>query len=241
MISLCGEYVICGSTEDGCLKSLNCGFLHKLNSIVKVKYISKPKPKKPSPEVMQVYLDNSMNNKYELQFMAEHLHLPWYSLKDIKMRKLCDKSVWITPMFDEHLECIGLKCRSLNGKKWCVPYSKLGIYVPYSFKKSAETCYIFEGESDLAAAVSVGLNAIAKPCAQYGDNIIMKYINSPNIIIFADNDRHEVGIKSAVNLAKKLGLNKSVICHDKYKDFREWVNSGKYNYNELSLLKRRAI
>jgi DNA primase len=127
-------------------------------------------------------------------------------------------------MVNEKRKVIGIKCRNMTGKKWCLKGSKLGLYVPKSYSDQM-TVYVMEGESDTAAALSAGLNAIGVPSASACVQMLIQFLGNQKTILVADNDSHRAGIEGAMEKARRMNGNANVALNPKYKDFREWYNA----------------
>jgi len=145
-----------------------------------------------------------------------------------------DYHAHICPMFDENRAICGLQIR--RGKeKFCVPYSKLGLFLPYEgcsgeFGLSLhipppQEIIITEGLTDAMVAYHCGYYAIGLPCATYGEKILKEYLNNIGfkgvLVIVPDNDA--AGERCAGRIIRELlgRLVKPVIVlPDGVKDFR---------------------
>ena len=141
------------------------------------------------------------------------------------------------PMQNEAGEITGIQCRGLDGQKWCIEGSRLGIFtMPMSYKDSKKVV-ICEGLTDCLVAISCGFFGVGLPSATAGHDIIVKYLINhavDRIVITEDSD--EVGKKSAEKLLK-MCQTKSIISRivsvEPYKDLRfgfekegrQWVRS----------------
>lgn len=109
-------------------------------------------------------------------------------------------STW--PMRDHLGRMIGIRRRS-HGEKRAIRGSRNGLFVP----DVAETTRVVvtEGESDCAAALSLGFFAIGRPGCQGGGELLSRWIGcraDRDLAIVADVD--EVGRRGAASLASLL-------------------------------------
>lgn len=171
------------------------------------------------------------NQRYKL---AGKLNLP--SSVFIKMDIRMDGDVFCFPMYNAQRQIIGIKKRNLNGRKWCVRHSKLGIYLPRHFSAS-QGVYICEGESDTAAMLSKGYNAIGRASATSCKAILRELLKDcPEITIISDYDPHGLGYKESCKLAKVFERHVHIVLNRDYKDIREWINSGTFTHQKLVAL-----
>jgi len=90
---------------------------------------------------------------------------------------------------------------------------------------------ICEGESDTAAVLNLGFNAIGRASATSCLGTITKMVRNPKVFIVADTDSG-VGLSSAKLL--KLAIKNSVVVHNPaYKDIRVWINSGLFTMDSF--------
>ena len=144
------------------------------------------------------------------------------------------------PMRNGRDKIVGIRLRSGN-KKFCVRGSKIGIFWPVGVEASSrEPLYLCEGESDCAALLDIGLEAIGRPSCYCCTEDIKQFLSVRHrrIIIVADNDeqkirpdgsRHFPGQEGALALAQEI---KSIVDDLRFlipsvgKDIREWINNG---------------
>lgn len=140
-----------------------------------------------------------------------------------------DGNAWTFPMRNAEQKIIGYRRRLLCGKKLCVVGSLLGIIVPIATIQAHNTLYITEGESDLAMAIQLGLNAIARPGCQSCETILRYYSKGKEVVIIADNDKP--GIAGAKKLQAHIRAStKSCIIITPpipHKDLRAWAGHEK--------------
>lgn len=143
---------------------------------------------------------------------------------------------WAFPMFNEHREMIGLRLRA-DGMKWAVKGSRSGLFLPngnYSTAISERgTLWLVEGPSDLAAALTIGLNAIGRPAARAQADMVLDYVRiqeTKRMVIIADNDPPDklgtvAGFAGAESLQERLRIPSAILLLPT-KDVREFTNLG---------------
>jgi len=104
------------------------------------------------------------------------------------------------PMYNGKQELIGIQRRFPNGFKCMVEGSTLGLFIPNNV--TAKCLVITEGVSDLATAMELGFQGIAKPNALVGKELAYEWLHNHHsdwqVVIIADND--EAGQKGALEL-----------------------------------------
>lgn len=136
-------------------------------------------------------------------------------------------NAWAFPMKDSSGKIIGIRLRNNEGHKWAVKGSKSGLFIPGEYSHLPErVCYLVEGPTDLAAAMTIGLQAIGRAACLGQERLIVDYVRSNRIerlVIVTDND--EPGLRGAEKLQAMLPLL-SCIWVPPTKDIREFVNLG---------------
>jgi 5S rRNA maturation endonuclease (ribonuclease M5) len=133
------------------------------------------------------------------------------------------------PMVNAAREPIGIRLRSISGKKWAVRGSRSGLFVPRSFAPS-EHVYICEGPTDTAAMLDLGFEAIGRPACRGGGSFIRSLLRSFRgcVVVMADSDGP--GVQGAEALCEELvSMRVASVCMiqpDRGKDVRQWKNSG---------------
>ena len=131
------------------------------------------------------------------------------------------------PMFRHKRRVIGIRIRTMTGKKFAVKGSKQGLFLPKDWRtQKTKGVLICEGPTDTAAALDLGFSAIGRPSCLGGTALITEAVSSRRVVIIADDDGP--GMDGAVRLKKHL----SVFCPQVQiitppcKDMRDWVKSG---------------
>jgi len=234
LVSDCGKFAICQRTESNRKKGA-AGWEHSLDG----QKFSPPKQvvktlRNPHNKlaIQKIYQNLDFSDKALLP-LAEKLKVSLDSLKNLGVGK--SAQAWDFPMYDDGLELIGIKRRNLEGKKWCATGSRLGLYVPKFFNRFCRAI-ILEGESDTAAMLSKGYNAVGRPNTTAGIPCLIQLTRNQETVILADNDTPKKrqdgtiffpGQESAYKLRQRLGTRSCVVVCP-MKDARLWINSGKF-------------
>ena len=241
LVSDDGTQAICQRVSEGSVRKVGeAGYLFNLNGqkFSKVSNVQKSVTYAPDREhVIKIYTSLKFD-KETLKPLAAQLGVSVDSLQNLG----CGKSPksWNFPMYNARKELIGVKRRSPEGKKWCVRHSRLGVYLPRLFdnKRPAVIC---EGESDTAAMLSQGYNAVGRASAMTCRVILSQFLNPALChIILADNDKNGVGVKEAWKLKAKFKTALVIVPPFGYKDAREWCTSGKFHNNDFINLVKKA-
>jgi len=131
---------------------------------------------------------------------------------------------WAFPMRDGYGELVGIRLRHESGKKWAVPGSHAGIFLPCG--DAQELALICEGPTDTAAALSMGFFAVGRPsCSGGGGHIrtALKRLCVRRAVIVADKD--DPGMRGAMMLAEQLPVSNCIVLLPT-KDVREFANRG---------------
>ena len=105
------------------------------------------------------------------------------------------------PMHNEMSDVIGIQRQWPNGYKCMVTGTQLGLFIADN-RYEVDVLIITEGASDLATAVQLGFEGIAKPNALVGNRLVYEYLKRHDryeyILIVGDND--EAGKRGAHEL-----------------------------------------
>jgi hypothetical protein len=120
----------------------------------------------------------------------------------------------------------GIRTRS-GSRKAAIRGSRNGLIVPEGVEKPdrRRDLYVVEGESDLAAAVSLGLQAVARPGCLAVESLAVRYCAGCEVVIVRDNDGPGREGADRLRLLMK-GRAKSVAVVEPprhFKDLRDWA------------------
>lgn len=253
---ICQKPDYCGVSADGtvahCMRVESAkktrigGYIHYLGEKQPRqhrKFVAKPKPRPPKEDIFELhvaYRDRCIANPTLVRTLANQLGVTPESLTRLQVGYDPDGN-YSFPMSNANEKVIGIKLRAPNGSKFCVAGSQLAIYWPIGVEDSArELLVITEGESDCAALLSMGFQAIGRPSCTAGVEIIQAFLSKGwrDVIIMADNDEPKErpggsvwrpGLDGANALAAaiaRLTRSTKVIKPPSYKDVRQWYRAG---------------
>jgi len=121
---------------------------------------------------------------------------------------------------------VGLKRRWPDGRKDCYQGSRLGLLLPQWELPGSRFLLIVEGESDLAAALTLGFEAVGLPGVHACWDVLAETVRGLSVVLILDND--EPGQRASADLVCHLAS----VCRSirqlvpDAKDLREWLNNG---------------
>ena len=216
-----GTGVVCMRAESG--RKWGAGWLHPTNG-EPVKYTSRPKQECATRDFETVWRD--LRNDTPGGFAGEYAAKAELDTKAIKLLGCCRHSHGVAafPMFNEDRCAIGIRLRSLVGKKWAITGSKQGLFIPD--QAIGQRVIICEGPTDTAAVLALGLYAIGRPSCQGCEDATAYFCRGRQVAILSDYD--DVGYRGSVRLASVVARKaKSVKIIEPLtgKDVREWATS----------------
>jgi len=108
------------------------------------------------------------------------------------------------PMSDTDGHIIGIRYRSMSGKKWAAPGSRNGVFLPEALRPFVPL-FVPEGPTDTAAILALGFQAVGRPfCAGATDIVLelVRRLNPLRVVVVSDTDAP--GRLGARVLANKL-------------------------------------
>jgi hypothetical protein len=144
-----------------------------------------------------------------------------------------DGEAFTFPMRNAEGHVIGIRRRFPNGKKICVTGSQNGLFIPDE-RTGINPLLITEGNSDCAAALDFGFDAIGRPSCCGGVDLIRRYIHKlgySRVIVIPDNDTKVDGTNPGLAGGYKLARALRLYCPDirvvvppaEYNDLRCWA------------------
>lgn len=161
---------------------------------------------------------------------------------------------WAFPMHDSFGNVCGIRFRNAEtGHKWAMPGSRQGVFLGVVAVDWTEPLMICEGPTDVAAALSMGFQAIGRPSCNSGAETVEEIVSvmrAKRVIIACDNDASTVkcpqdspgawwdgddmcfkrtispGIEGARRLKERLRRFPSVLWVPPAKDVREFYRNG---------------
>lgn len=110
----------------------------------------------------------------EREMMGEDLGMSCGSLDALRMGWSHRDEAYTFPMRDAGERVIGIRLRRWDGRKWAVPGSRNGLFIPRVQRR--DPLVICEGPTDTAALVSVGFFAVGRPSNTGGADLIEAYL-----------------------------------------------------------------
>ena len=222
--------VCCNRIEEGSSKRLDGGgWLHVLKPTAEWVNDYVPKPK-PLPEHNEVLADRARRwisecDPKKIKDLSERLGVSEESLRLLNIGWLEQSGSWIFPMLRQRNRLIGIRVRPQNGSKFAIKGSKNGLFVPNNLPNEG-VVYVCEGESDTAAMLTCGLNAVGRPSCHGGDRLLADLLKENKAVICMDRDG--VGRKGANSLCDYLKCHiqdvRMIEPPDRYKDMRDWLH-----------------
>lgn len=103
---------------------------------------------------------------------------------------------------------IGLTRRFRDGSKRMVPGSKRGVYLPIDWGQGDGPIIVPEGVSDVLALTAAGLNAVGRPAALGGVEILSEVLEqippSRQVVVIGEHDPSGTGQRAAADVSRRL-------------------------------------
>lgn len=212
----------------------NGGYLHALNPNERPKFIPKPPPEEPQIDagalMMEFRNETISEQRAWLRLLSHNLGVSVGSLENIGCAWSMSRKAYAFPMFSGTGQCVGIRLRLRDGRKLSVKGGREGLFMPHG---RSTTCYLVEGPTDLAAALTLGLWGIGRPSCRGAvahTQVTINRLGIQRVVIIGDND--QPGIDGAKSLAAELQVPVASMLLPT-KDLREYVRMG----GTLDLLK----
>ena len=156
-----------------------------------------------------------------LEQLAARLAVSMASLRDMGFGWHDGRS-YSVPMHDGGLTIIGLRLRTLSGRKWAVAGSRNGLFVNQQTEGSG-VVFVCEGESDTAAMLGLGLEAVGTPGAGQCVDMLKAHLHKRDVVVMVDRD--ESGRRGTDRIAAGLSrVCRSVrlLYPQRGEDVRDW-------------------
>lgn len=155
-------------------------------------------------------------------------------------------NAWALPMYDETGRTIGIRLRLLNGTKLAVPRSRNGLIVPGALSDPIDRLLVAEGESDTAALLDLGFDAIGRPGCTSSVGQVVEFVRArktSDVVIMADRD--QPGLRGAEELARALRLRiesvRVISPPAGIKDARAWKLAGATHADVLAAIEAAPV
>lgn len=165
----------------------------------------------------------------QVEDLAHHLKVSAESLTALEVGWSADDQAWTFPELNGCNEICGILRRFPNGQKLVVKGGKRGLTLPTGWRESRAKLLVCEGQSDTAAAISVGYRAIGRPGKAAGLRDLVQVLRDvgEEIIIVVDNDSDQPDGQESRFLANLAnGLKKTIGRYQPpraFKDLRDYL------------------
>lgn len=230
------RFVVCmrvASRNESNMADGSIGYLHQKQDAVATDY---KKPERPRAEFKLEVLERcqKIHGTEPVRFLAKHLGVTHKSLELLGCSKWFDRDTWAFPMRSADGKITGARIRHVSGKKWSIPGSYNGLFIPQT--EVQPEVIIVEGESDVAAALSIGFYAVGRfNCCggidMINDFIKLNKVKRAHIVADCDQDRvingavANPGIRGAITLSEHLIVPNRIVTLPA-KDMRDFVSHG---------------
>lgn len=219
-----GDYYVCCMRVASDKPAGNGGWLHKRGKLK-----AQPPPAKEERildiDPKKLLWDWLEKTKAEhVEAFAFDLGVTAASLRALDSAWAANYNAWAFPMKDGTGNIVGIRLRTLDGRKFAVTGSHQGIFCPVV--KPSHTAYILEGPTDTAAAVSIGLFGIGRPsCVGCIDhvNVTLRRKGVTRAVVVSDNDGPGLGGSETLMLHLSMPSCRMVL---PAKDMRAFVKQG---------------
>ncbi|MCG3138439.1 MAG: hypothetical protein HJJLKODD_02304 [Phycisphaerae bacterium] len=128
---------------------------------------------------------------------------------------------------------VGISLRAVDGRKGFPCGAKRGLIIPSNLDRS-QTVLIVEGASDVAACITLGLQAVGRPSNSGGADFLAELLEDSDALVLGENDAKPDGSwpgrKGAKSVAQRLAAKwdcpvRWALPVNEVKDLREWLNT----------------
>jgi hypothetical protein len=229
-------------------KAGQAGWLHRTGNTVGT-FVKSAKHDEPmraidAPAMLRGWMQQTTTAT--LAELADSLGVSRESLSAIGAVWAREHNAWAFPMRTATRIPVGVRLRTMAGKKFAVKGSTDGIFIPDQMTGDGPLM-ICEGPTDTAAIVNLGFDAIGRPSCNAGTKHILEYLrlNKRDVVIAANYDEPKPrpdgsffypGQDGAEALAQQIFRATKIIYPLREKDFRAWINSGANRATVLSVI-----
>lgn len=246
---VCEKTDWCGVSADGaaacCMRVQsdhpvkNGGWLHRLKDLPPIP-TRRPMPRQSPPaseptiDAREVWVSyRKAADLDSIDVIARSLGVPDWAMWDMGAGTDQHGNLAM-PMRDGHLDIVGIRLRSRDGKKWAVKGSRAGVFIPLHYRPWMWSlnghAVVVEGPTDAAAVLALRLIPIGRPSCLGCEQTLMdaaRTIGASALTVVADNDGP--GVMGARRLCASLhgsGIRHRLVTAGGHKDVREWFKSG---------------
>lgn len=232
------KFILCMRVHSSHAKVLNggeTGWLHPVDGAQPrpVRQAEKPRPVINSRDILDRW--SKCDRTWTLDEAADSLGVSTHALVALQCIPSPYYKAFAFPMRSGDNGIVGIRLRSMDGKKWAEPGSNAGLFIPQT--PVPNTVFIVEGPTDSAALMSIGFFAIGRPSCSGGvDHLKEWFKRHPNkrCVVVADVDLDKLrndgsidnpGIRGAKTLIEHLSVPTAMLTLPA-KDSREFVVAG---------------
>ena len=201
----------------------NGGWLHPISNTQK-RDIPRPAPR-PVINSKQLIEDWSRATREEwLERFSLQIGMTTQSLLALNCCWASPHKAWAFAMRDGYGNMVGIRLRTESGKKFAVPGSHQGLFIPKD--KWDKMLMLTEGPTDCAAAIDLGYWAIGRPSCSGGVSEVITFVKQRKVrraVIVSDND--SPGVLGAAELQRRLPCSSCILVLPA-KDVRAFVGLG---------------
>lgn len=152
---------------------------------------------------------------------------------------------WTFPMSDANRQVIGIALRRLDGSKFAITGSHVGLFVPSGLVED-ERLFVCEGQTDTATILDLGFQAFGRAGARVGSRMVCDLAGQlcpSDVVVMGDGD--QAGREGAEPLGSALAFarlaTRVIYPPDGIKDAREWRKQGAQREDILAAVEGTAV
>ena len=238
-VSLDGQYARCMRIANANPSKSGEGYIYRLEGDEIPQVIAKAaKPKaKLSHEQLADMHDRFRNDlkAYQIADLAAQLGLSSNALLGVGLGWCENYKAYSFPMRNGFNRIIGFSLRLSTGKKFAVPGSRNGLFIPHL--SHSGHLFVVEGATDTAAVRQLDFDVVGRPSCTGGEAHLVEMlmtrwplgrVTRPSMVIVGERDKP--GIAGARKLMRRMLAHLKdvtvMIPPAGYKDVREWIRDG---------------
>ena len=238
LVAADGTAVLCPRIQSGAKRAVVqrqsgdfVGYLHDLGHAIPPRARPRPRPQAPRINAERIHEDcRRCLTDRTLSEYADRLGVPTAALIRLEAG-YCERARAVTfPMRTDRYRVVGILLRNLDGRKWCIRGSRLGLFLPYL--GDPDPLMICEGATDTAAMIGLGYAALGRPSCRGSVGYVLRlvyHLACREIVIVADRDRPGYAGAQALGrqLCRAVGRVRLIVPPDRtVKDVRGWIRNG---------------
>ena len=216
LIALDGTAAICPRTP-GDQRIGDAGWLHRMDGATTKLIASTTNtlpsiPRLSSEELIRLIgqFQRDISTR-RLDILSRRLGVTTANLRQLNVGWAWNHQAFAFPMRQPNGSVCGVRLRTLSGRKFCVPGSTTGLFIPRNLQPTDDPL-ICEGESDTAAMLDLRFAVVGRPGCSNGTALLVEFVklNRPtNVTVLADPG--EPGQRGAAALASVLAAHAPIV------------------------------